>query len=95
MESKEVIITLLLIAIAVLFFGVYLILSMLTNIQKQLTSMNKLHKLYSDEVIRQTKIMEMSSLLHLKDYCIEHELYENAKMLNELIESDFPGVFKK
>ena len=45
--------------------------------------------------MRQTKIMEMSSLLHLKDYCIEHELYENAKMLNELIESDFPGVFKK
>lgn len=67
----------------------------LSNLQKQATCTYELQKRFYDDIFEKLRLMRFTTILKLKDYCIEHELYEDAQKFNEILDRDFSDLFKK
>lgn len=93
--SNDVLFCLILLNIALTAFGFYKILEFLSNLQKQATATHKLQKIFYNDVFEKLKLMRFVTILKLKDYCIKHELYEDAQRFDEILDKDFSDLFKK
>ena len=93
--SNDVLFCLILLNIALTAFGVYKILEFLSNLQKQATATHKLQKIFYNDVFEKFRLMRFVTILKLKDYCIKHELYEDARRFDEILDKDFSDLFKK
>lgn len=95
METETTIILLILFLLAVVCFGFYLTFMAFGNIQTQLTGMRRLNHLRHDDIMGRLKLLSISELTSLRDYCIDNERYEDAKILTNMLNRDYKECFSK
>lgn len=95
METETITLLLVLFLLVIVCFGFYLTFMALGNIQTQLTGMRRLNHLRHDDIMGRLKLLSISELTALRDYCIDNERYEDARILTNMLNRDYEECFPK